>query len=1427
MPEGINRTKTGINEMNLELENKLIEIVSDRIVDEMKGGPGSGIRGHRTARDTEDKTIIFHGTKESVLKNILENGLKANQDMKLNVQGEGYVSGIYCSSSRDVAEMYASKTWQNFTTPKGLSVIIEFSVPDKIKLQRDPLEGETSLFYKGDIPKEYIKSYSILGEDNKWTNHKIKQLTESLFVSIFIDGEEQKSLGLSTIFKGGPDSGNYGHAGRPGQVGGSGSGGQGATHSLFDKSDQEIRDIESKQETTNKDVFQRQLDVKDFGPGGKYAQAGRDHYGFDSTDSLTPDLINDMVEGSNNKVGKGNSSDLLNRVNKLESQNALYEKLKDDKDFNELSNNMQPEFGERNTKYSLPSAPNTEKEYNEWGKKKSLRELVDQWASTSGDTDPKAVAMQIAANELFEEGMLDHIRNPYKYKGIDPVQEVRFAEHLSSELKFNPGRKAFLQAQYDATQDYLSKNNIKEVIVYRGHEGKRSKLEGGNDVEVNMQPLSSFSLNPKIARDFTASSDGGYPTPIHPSVVASIVPARRIFSLPNTGIGCTSEKEVVVLGGKMKATVIAGVLKLDEVFSAQTVRSAIDIRSYLTPKNFSSYPALGALLEGKAAKKKLPNLDEDLENADWTKMTWDLPEYGSVKFNQFFESSGMTLTKFKELPVYKWKDRLPPPPNTSKNLSNLGQTGFYSKPLGLGRTFQQGLIVEGIKHLPGKHDQMTHGRGGHSGELSGIVNRIRNLGGMNENSSEYTNKVNKILEDIGASENNDIGRVYRRDNPMVLEAIARMPKLDEGTSIRWETFTVDDMKDELAMIEREEGVFEGSYQKRAAAITTYHGDGSSDIKLHTLSDNEWFSGLNLPNSMHHKAGTMVSVAAHEYAHVIDGYNNKYSDTVLWKDIWAKDKKVSLYATLNAKEGFADSMALMGIRPKYFQKKHPEMYAVISELTNWDPVGANKKSLEKESMFQELPKWTVVNIGNKQILLLEEKKTKSLGLSSIMLKGGHGSGIKGHRTFREDVAPQMKKNLTEIAEGKANRTEVSGSISTTNIKDVVKNMRNEADLYNSYLASDTAVKMRDFISSYENILHEGTRSGEFKNIQAKDLDDFGIDAVQKMVHQEIESNRQQFTDHGIRHIEGNTQRQLELMDQMGTPTAMDRLSALTIMSNHDMGYTTAAVRAGDMKALGQHKTASGEMFDDQKSTWNEGKIFSEQQFSRISTAIKTHDSTEMSKDNLLTSTRLSDNLALFAKEKLPSMFKYVKGGNIELIKMGEAAKKNDSSAFELARKSLNAKIDASALNVNLKRDLKAGTSSITNMTPKFTLGVLAGEIGSIKKNKDGKVEVSIQHNAYDSFLQGHFDMGQKQTKKLLEDYGHKDFTKTEYDIGGVLRLKVMGVRTKKEVGLDLFFKGGPGSGNYSGPTLEQIAAYEARELKSQGKIFLQSEMKGCI
>lgn len=46
------------------------------------------------------------------------------------------------------------------------------------------------------------------------------------------------------------------------------------------------------------------------------------------------------------------------------------------------------------------------------------------------------------------------------------------------------------------------------------------------------------------------------------------------------------------------------------------------------------------------------SIDANLENADWTKQSWDLPEYKSPAFMQIIGGEE-GLEKFRNLPIYR------------------------------------------------------------------------------------------------------------------------------------------------------------------------------------------------------------------------------------------------------------------------------------------------------------------------------------------------------------------------------------------------------------------------------------------------------------------------------------------------------------------------------------------------------------------------------------------------------------------------------------------------------------------------------------------------------------------------------------------------------------------------------------------------------
>lgn len=374
----------------------------------------------------------------------------------------------------------------------------------------------------------------------------------------------------------------------------------------------------------------------------------------------------------------------------------------------------------------------------------------------------------------------------------------------------------------------------------------------------------------------------------------------------------------------------------------------------------------------------------------------------------------------------------------------------------------------------------------------------------------------------------------------------------------------------------------------------------------------------------------------------------------------------------------------------------------------------------------------------------------------------------------DIYTNMEADLGKIGSRYTRLEGISGNMNKENGRKIIKNAKAITRLYSGYMSGAPTNMLRDHLDRLDDIL----QSDEFSDVSAKDMNSFVIDNVQKLVYQEIESNRQQFTDHGIRHIVSDIDRQEQILSALGEDDPRTLLMATAIMVNHDVGYTTPLIREGDARGIqlsGQHPEMGAKVFEEQRDIWDRGRIFSEEEYDHMKEAIRTHDSPEIDRDDMLiTSTRLADNLSIFSNEKLPSSFKYVHNGPEILKQMGDAAKDNDEKLFNTLRDNLWSEIDQDeTINKDLARDLKSATRKMTMLTPKFTLGVLAGEVDDISYDQEeDRLEVAIRYNDFDSFLQRHFDMGQKQAKKLLEAYGETDFTKKEYNLGGFVRLRVI-------------------------------------------------------
>jgi len=169
--------------------------------------------------------------------------------------------------------------------------------------------------------------------------------------------------------------------------------------------------------------------------------------------------------------------------------------------------------------------------------------LVSLWAIGSNETT-KNLAIQKAAAEEFG------LKETAEWQGED-------GDKVDDEYSKNGDLyRAFLRAQYDETQDYLAKNGITQVPLYRGmefFEDEFNEITGaGGFPEIATRPLSSFSYDSIVAQKFADGTFSTQGSDYKGMVLSGVAPASRVFSCAETGLGCYSEREIVLLGGRDK-----------------------------------------------------------------------------------------------------------------------------------------------------------------------------------------------------------------------------------------------------------------------------------------------------------------------------------------------------------------------------------------------------------------------------------------------------------------------------------------------------------------------------------------------------------------------------------------------------------------------------------------------------------------------------------------------------------------------------------------------------------------------------------------------------------------------------------------------------------------------------------------------------------
>lgn len=172
-----------------------------------------------------------------------------------------------------------------------------------------------------------------------------------------------------------------------------------------------------------------------------------------------------------------------------------------------------------------------------------IQKRLDLWSDTSGDHNPRAIAMQTATQEELglDEAATEHLRYLNFYKPD--------AEKVKLQLTPTKFDRAYVRAEYEATQEWLKKNQIETVTVFRGVGGSAGPT--GPSRVVNMQPASSWTVDLATAVDFAEAAG------FEGRVLMTRVPRSRVLSTAVTGRGSLLEHEVLLTGGKLNARVFS------------------------------------------------------------------------------------------------------------------------------------------------------------------------------------------------------------------------------------------------------------------------------------------------------------------------------------------------------------------------------------------------------------------------------------------------------------------------------------------------------------------------------------------------------------------------------------------------------------------------------------------------------------------------------------------------------------------------------------------------------------------------------------------------------------------------------------------------------------------------------------------------------
>lgn len=395
-------------------------------------------------------------------------------------------------------------------------------------------------------------------------------------------------------------------------------------------------------------------------------------------------------------------------------------------------------------------------------------------------------------------------------------------------------------------------------------------------------------------------------------------------------------------------------------------------------------------------------------------------------------------------------------------------------------------------------------------------------------------------------------------------------------------------------------------------------------------------------------------------------------------------------------------------------------------------------------------------------------------------GKNNYGEATSKAFKQNMA----NNLGFFDSGKEERKNTSkDKVSKDNVDDFNKSMRDTVgsvvQKYGEHLLSKhTAQRIADHVTNMGAAIKEAVSDGSMSDVSQEDLDEYIREDIKRVLHQDVETKRRSLGDHGIRHVLANAHNSFQMLDQLQKAgkkvTGKDKLMALSIQANHDIGYTVGEAAQFAIKGKA-HSADTGKVLKDERDRYDKiwGKDGADQ-FVRIA---ETHGESGIDWDNeaVASSVRLADNLSLFGQDKVQDLFIRSPKAMKMACKLRLALNTGDQDSVKNVVNNLREHIDAFDTSEHDKEMMHKAVDEMTN-NPKSldfvvtdVLSRFSGRLTGFDFDKErGTMNVRMKYTPEAQVLDSMFGDKEsaKQFKKFQEDMLKGELTTEEEKKTGV-------------------------------------------------------------